>query len=185
MTLLVLGVALWSAAHLFKRFAPGMRAGMGEAGKGVVAVLVVAAVVMMVLGYRGAEFRNLYFPPAWTVHLNNTLMLIAVGLFGAAHSKSRLRAKLRHPMLTGMLSWAIAHLLVNGDLASLLLFGGLGIWAVAEMLIINAREQGYAPWQGGSVAGDIKLAVITLVVFGAIAGIHGWIGPSPFPGGAS
>jgi uncharacterized membrane protein len=184
MTLLVLGVALWSAAHLFKRLAPGARARMGEAGKGVVAVLVVAGVVMMVLGYRGAEVRNIWFPPVWAVHVNNTLMLVAVGLFGAAHSKSRLRAKLRHPMLMGMLVWAIAHLLVNGDLASLILFGGLGLWAVAEMLIINARDKSYAPWQGGSLAGDIRLAVITLVVFGAIAGIHAWIGPSPFPGGA-
>ena len=184
MTLLVLGVALWSAAHLFKRLAPGMRAGMGEAGKGVVAVLVVAGVVMMVLGYRAAEVRDIWYPPFWAVHANNTLMLIAVGLFGAAHSKSRLRAKLRHPMLTGMLSWAIAHLLVNGDLASLILFGGLGLWAVAEMLVINARDKIYTPWQGGSPGGDIRLAVITLVVFGAVAGLHAWIGPWPFPGGA-
>lgn len=184
MTLLVLGVALWSAAHLFERLAPDARARLGEAGKGVVAVLVVAGVVMMVLGYRAAEFRNLWFPPSWAVHVNNTLMLIAVFLFGVSHSKSRLRTRMRHPMLMGMLLWSIAHLLVNGDLASLLLFGGLGLWAVAEMLVINAKDKVYTPWQGGSLAGDVRLAVIALVAFGAIAGIHAWIGPWPFPGGA-
>ena len=59
-------------------------------------------------------------------------MLVAVALIGAGHSKGRARGWLRHPMLTGVVVWAVAHLLVNGDVASLVLFGWLGLWAVGR-----------------------------------------------------
>ena len=114
-------------------------------------------------------------------HLNNLLMLIAVGLLGVGHSKSRLRAKMRHPMLLGVLTWSVAHLLVNGDLSSVLLFGLLGIWAVVEIVVINRAEPLRTSWQGGSIAGDVRLGLITLVVFAVIAAIHTWLGYPPFP----
>ena len=85
-------------------------------------------------------------------------------------------------MLTGMIVWAVAHLLVNGDWASVVLFGTLAIWAVAEMLVINAKEPVYHRFEGGSMGGTVRLCVITLVVFAVIAGIHAWIGYWPFPG---
>ncbi len=80
----------------------------------------------MIVGYRAAPFAAVWTPPAWTVHLNNLLMLVAVAVFGMGMSKGRARAWLRHPMLTAVVIWAVAHLLVNGDLASILMFGGLG-----------------------------------------------------------
>ncbi|WP_172299325.1 NnrU family protein [Pseudoruegeria sp. HB172150] len=185
MILLVLGIALWWAAHLFKRLAPGPRAAMetkmGNGAKGVVALALLISVVLMVIGFRTSDFIDVYYPPSWGIHLNNLLMLIAVVLFGLGNSKSRLRGKMRHPMLTGMLTWAVAHLLVNGDLSSVLLFGLLGVWAIVEMLVINGAERDYSSWEGGSLAGDIRLAVITLVVFALIAGIHTWLGYYPFP----
>ncbi|MDF0602282.1 NnrU family protein [Psychromarinibacter sp. C21-152] len=185
MTLLILGIVLWCAAHLFKRLAPAQRSAladrMGDGAKGVVALVLLIAVILMILGYRWSDFVFVYEPPEWGRHLNNLLMLIAVALFGVGSSKSRLRARMRHPMLLGMLTWAVAHLLVNGDLASLLLFGLLGLWAIAEMIAINRAEPIWTPWQGGSLAGDIRLAVISVVVFGVIAGIHTWLGYYPFP----
>ena len=69
-------------------------------------------------------------------------MLVAVGLFGVGHSKSRVRGWLRNPMLTGVVVWAVAHLLVNGDVASLVLFGWMGLWALADILTIDARDAG-------------------------------------------
>lgn len=186
MTWLLLGLALWVLAHLFKRLAPGARAGLeralGPAAKGLVAAGVLAGLVLMVLGYRAAEFRPVYDPPAWGIHLTNLLMIAAVGLFGLAHSKSRLRARLRHPMLTAVIVWALAHLLVNGDLASLLLFGGLGLWAVISILLINAREPRWTPFAGGSAAGDLRLAAITVAGYAVIAAVHTWLGYWPFPG---
>jgi uncharacterized membrane protein len=115
------------------------------------------------------------------VHLNNLLMLAAVALMGMGRSRGRARAWLRHPMLTGVTVWAVAHLLVNGDRASLVLFGGLGLWAVAAMALINAREPHWTRPEPGPASGDLRLAVITVVAFAAIAGIHTWLGYWPFP----
>jgi uncharacterized membrane protein len=128
--LLVVGIGSWWAGHLFKRVLPGLRQRMGERGKGIAALLIVAGLVSMVIGYRGATLDFVYLPPAWGRHVNNAAMLVAVLLLGMGSSKGRMRAWLRHPMLTGVLVWAVAHLLVNGDRPSLLLFGSMGLWAV-------------------------------------------------------
>ena len=180
---LILGVLIWSFAHYFKRLVPGVRASMGNAGKGVVAVLSIFAIWLMVQGYKSADDVPLWDLGAMGRGINNILMVLAVALVGAGKSKSRLRSKVRHPMLMGPLVWVVAHLLANGDLASVVLFGGLGIWALGQMALINRAEPDYVPWQEGTVQGDIRLAVITVVVFAVIAGIHMWIGPSPFGSG--
>lgn len=181
MAYLILGLLLWTAAHLFKRVAPDLRAGMGTAGKGAVALGVLAGLVLMVVGYRQAEFVNIWFPPAWTVHVNNLMMLGAVFLYGMSATKGRLRGAMRHPQLTAVKVWAVAHLLVNGDLASLILFGGLLGWAVLEVVMINRAETWERP-APGEAKKDILLVVITLGMFAAIAAIHIWLGVWPFPG---
>ena len=182
---LILGLALWVGAHMLKRVAPGARARlqdrMGDASKGLIAAVLVLSVVLMVIGYRAADFVPLWQFPPWAIHVNNLLMLIAVALFGLGQSKSRLRGSLRHPQLTGFALWCVAHLLVNGDLASLVLWGVLLVWALVEMPLINARVAAPPRFEGGSLAGDIRLGVITLVVFAVIVLIHGWLGRWPLP----
>jgi Predicted membrane protein len=184
MSLLILGLLLWGAAHLFKRLAPKARARarMGEKGKGPVALGILAGLVLMVVGFRMTETHDLYALPPYLRHLNNLLMVVAVIFFGLGQSKSRLRGKMRHPMLTGVIVWGVAHLLVNSDTASLVLFGGMIVWAFAEMTLINRAESAPAAYKDGSLAGDIRLVLISLVVFAAIAGIHIWLGYNPFPG---
>jgi len=179
---LIAGVLLWSGSHYFKRLAPDARASLGNAGKGLVAVLNITAIVLMVIGYKAAPFTMLWDFGDWAVRVNNLLMIFAVVLFGAGKSKSRLRGRIRHSALAGLLVWVVAHLLVNGDLASVVLFGGLGLWAIGMMMLINRAEPDYAPWPNGTVKGDIRLAVIAVVVFAVISAIHVWIGPSPFGG---
>ncbi len=178
---LILGLVLWTAAHLFKRVAPDLRAQMGNAGKGLAAVGILAGLVLMIIGYRQAEFVGLWYPPAWTVHLNNLLMLGAVFLYGMSATKGRLRGAMRHPQLTAVKVWAVAHLLVNGDLASLVLFGGLLLWAGAEVAVINRSETWVRP-EPGPAKKDIILVAITLVAFVAMTWIHNWLGVWPFPG---
>ena len=162
MAYLVLGLILWTAAHLFKRVAPGLRARMGTAGKGVVALGVLAGLALMIIGYRQAESVNVWFPPAWTVHVNNLMMLGAVFLYGMSATKGRLRGAMRHPQLTAVKVWAVAHLLVNGDLASLILFGGLLGWAVLEVVVINMSEDWDRP-QPGEAKKDIPAEVKALL----------------------
>lgn len=186
MTLLILGLVLWSAAHLFKSLMPDARAGLaarlGEGpSRGLVALVVVIGIVLMVVGFRQAPVESVWFPPGWTVHVNNLLMLVAVALLGLGHSKSRARPLVRDPMLTGVLLWSVAHLLVNGDVASIVLFGWMGIWALVELAL--SRRQPARPAPAGSLAGDIRFALITLVVFGVIVAIHTWLGYPPFPQG--
>lgn len=183
---LVFGLVLWTLAHFFKRIAPGPRAAlqdrMGDASKGVVALVIIASLALIIIGYRSAEFHPVYEPPAFLRHINNLLMLFAVALFGLGSSKSRFRGTLRHPMLTGAVVWAVAHLLANGDLASVILFGWMLLWAIAEMRLINSSEPDYTPLEAGTAAGDVKLGVITLVIFAAIAWVHSWLGYYPFGG---
>ncbi|AZQ68953.1 hypothetical protein EF888_18560 [Silicimonas algicola] len=184
MTLLILGLLLWAGAHLVKRLAPGARAvlqdKMGDGSKGLIAALILLSVVLMVLGYRSADGAVYWGRTGAMVGINNLLMVVAVALFGVGNSKSRLRGKMRHPMLTGLIVWGVAHLLVNGDVPSFVLFGGLIAWALLEMILVNRAEHEYVPYDGGSFAGDVRLAVITLVVYAVISGIHWWLGYVPF-----
>lgn len=182
MTLLASGLGLWWFGHLFKRLFPDFRERLGAAGKGIAALIILSGIVLMVLGYRSTPFSPVYALPAWSWHVNNLLMLFSVILLGMGSSKGKLRAWLRHPMLTGVLVWAIAHLLVNGDQASIVLFGGLAVWSVVEMVLISAKE---GPWERpepGPISGDIRLLIIGLVLYVVIVGIHTWLGVKPFPG---
>lgn len=180
--LLILGIAIWWGAHLFKRVAPGARAGLGDPGKGIVAVLLVLSIVLMVIGYRGVEFINVWYPPSFMVHINNLLMLIAIYLLSPAAKRGKLIYGMRHPMLTGFKTWAIAHLLVNGDLASIVLFGALLAWAVVEVIVINRSEPGWVkPSQPGTLAKDAMFLVGSVVLLAVIGYIHSWLGVWPFP----
>jgi uncharacterized membrane protein len=181
MAYLILGLILWTAAHLFKRVAPDLRARMGKAGKGLAAVGILAGLVLMVIGYRQAVPVDVWITPAWTKHLNNLMMLGAVFLYGMSATKGRLRGAIRHPQLTAVKVWAVAHLLVNGDLASLVLFGGLLGWAVLEVVLINRAEDWNRP-KPGEAKRDILLVIITLVLFFAMTFVHNWLGVWPFPG---
>lgn len=182
MILLIAGLALWVAAHLFKRLLPSLRARLGAAGKGGVAVASLAATLLMGWGYATADFIQIYDPLPGMGHLNNTLMLVAIYLLGVGHAKGRLSQKIRHPMLLSVVVWAVAHLAVNGDLASVILFGGLGLWALATILVINAQEGAWVPSGVVRARGDWVNIAITLVVYGLIAAIHIWAGHNPFLG---
>ena len=181
MTWLVLGLALWTAAHLFKRVLPAQRAALGNKGKGLVALGVAAGLVLMIVGYRAAPAGEaLWAFSTWAWHLNNTLMLLAVFLLGVGKAPGVVRSRLRHPMLLGVVVWAVAHLMVNGDVPSLVLFGGLGLWALVEMAVINRAEGPWQPPAPGSVARDLRVLAISVVLYAIIAAIHGWLGPVAF-----
>ncbi|WP_333816452.1 NnrU family protein [Tabrizicola sp.] len=188
MTLIVLGLLLWWGAHLWKRMAPASRARWGEPGKGLVTVLLLAGVVLMVIGFRGsewlgidgAEFVELWYPPRFLVHVNNLLMAFAVYLFAASGMKTRITRVIRHPQLTAVKTWAVAHLLVNGDLASVVLFGGMLAWAVVEVILINRAEPRPVPPAPAPLGREIGAAVGAVVVLVAIMLVHNWLGVPPW-----
>ena len=180
MILLILGLILYSGSHLFKRLAPDRRAAMGDAGKGIVALVSLAGIVLMVIGYRMAPYIEVWSPPRFLIHVNNLLMVIAVFLLGIGNMWGVVRTKIRHPMLTAVKVWALAHLLVNGDLASIVLFGGMLGWAVLSVILINKAEGAWVRPEVGPVRNDLIFVAISLLVFGGIAFVHTWLGVSPF-----
>jgi len=180
MTLLILGLALWIAAHLFKRVAPDMRESLGDRGRGLIALILLGSIVLMVMGYRAADYTHLWARMTWSTPVNNTLMIIALYLTSPGPKKGALFHKMRHPMLTGFFVWAVAHLLVNGDLASLILFGGLAIWAILEVVVINRADGPWEPNPKGTIAKDAMFLAISVLLVGLIGYVHTLFGLSPF-----
>ena len=177
---LVIGVGLWAYSHLMKRVTPDLRAGLGDGtGKAVVSALSFLALAAMIYGYRHAESAQLWMPPDFLRHINNLFMLGAVVLLTLGFSRGVLRTKIRHPMLTAVVVWAAAHLMVNGDMASVVLFGGMGVWALVDMTLINRMEPAWVAPQAGPVLNDVIYLVVALAVFGVIVYIHGWLGYPP------
>ena len=139
MTLLIIGLALWILVHWFKRLAPNLRASLGMRARGCCGSFVGG------FGFddywiSGRALHRVWTPPSFLVHVNNLLMVVAVAVFAMSHTKGRLRGRMRHPMLTSVKLWSVAHLLVNGDLASIILFGGMLVWAVGSVIMINRAE---------------------------------------------
>ncbi len=184
MTLLILGVALFAAVHLFPGIAPARKQALwdklGEGGyKGLFSLSVLAALVLIVLGWRSATPQFIYLPVIALKPLGLGLVIVALLLFVVSGRPSRLRRVLRHPQLTGVIVWAGAHLLLNGDSRSLVLFGGLGLWALLEILLINRRD---GVWIKDEVPGwGTELATLgaTAVVVGVLIFVHPWIAGVP------
>ena len=189
MILLILGLLLWTAAHYFKRIAPGARAGltdkMGNGAKGLFAALIVLSIVLIVLGHRANDFIPVWNPPSFMGHINNLLMLLAFYVYGSSAAKGEkvwIATKIRHPQLTAVKIWAVAHLLANGDLSSMILFGGLLAWAVGSVILINRAEGPWTPLPQAPMKREIRLVIISVVLFVVVAAIHIWLGVNPFGG---
>ena len=150
---------------------------MGLPGKGLAAGLILAGLALMIIGYGDAETEVLWELPEWAWHLNNVAMYVAVCLSGLGHAaQGWVATRLRHPMLWGAVVWAAAHLLVNGDTASLVLFGGLGVWAFVQMAAINRVEGSWHPPEPGRPWKDLAICAASLVIYAVVAGVHYWLG---------
>ena len=180
MTRLILGLLLWCQAHFFTRLAPAGHAALRDRSEKIVAVLIVISVVVIIFGYRMADFTLIWTPPAFLIGINNLLMLAAFFLIGMAATKGRLKGWMRHPMLLAVKVWALAHLMVNGDLAFIVLFGGMLVWAVVPVILVNRSEPVYVRPALGPTSKDILLVVISVVSFVIVALIHLALGVNTF-----
>ena len=180
MTLLIVGLVIWWGAHLFKRMAPEKRDLLGEKGRGAVSIALVASIVLMVIGYRTADTIDVWYPPAFMTHLNNALMVLAFYFFAASGMKTAITRKIRHPQLTGFKTWAVAHLLVNGDVASILLFGGLLAWAVVSVIVINKAQPEWTRPLPVAASKELMAVAGAVLVTGLVMIVHNWLGVQPW-----
>ncbi len=184
---LVLGVVLWCAVHLLPSigatFKTALVERLGAKGyRGVFSLFVALSLAMIVIGWRTAGPNPVYIPPEGAEHLTRVLMLLAFILAGAAQYPSRIRRLIRHPQLTSVIVWAVAHLISNGDSRSLVLFGGLGLWALLEIPLINARQGAWVKPDAPPLWKEVRGIIISLVVLAVILILHPYFaGVSPLP----
>lgn len=181
MILLTLGVVLFTLIHLYPCFAAPHRARLrerlGESRyKGLFSLLVFVAIGCILAGWRSASPMPLYFPPVWGPAVVMGVMPFALILLCAGQGANHFRRYLVHPQLIGTLLWAGAHLTVNSEARSLVLFGGIGLWALVSIVWISVRDwqrkpRSAASWQGTGISVGMGLAATALLIFWG----HGWL----------
>ncbi len=182
MLVLILGLVIFLGIHSVRIAAPGFRDRQVEAGgigrwKGIYSLVALVGLVLIVWGYSMARWTApvLYEPPVFMRHINLVLMWVAfVGLASSQLPAGRIKAAVRHPMLLAVKIWAFGHLLANGDLASLLLFGAFLAWAVVDRIAVKRRgDLGPAP---GPVQWDVvALAIGSLFWALFVWRLHFWL----------
>ena len=191
MTALILGLVIFLGVHSVRVVAEdwrtGVRARIGEnAYKGLYTLLSLAGFALIVWGYGQARQQPvlLWLPPLWTRHLAALLTLPAFVLLVAAYvPDNSLKSRLRHPMVLGIKLWAAAHLLANGNLADVLLFGGFLVWAALSFRAARARDRAASAVAApGRLAPTLVAVAVGLVAWAGFAfWAHGaWIGVRPF-----
>ncbi len=180
MAYLALGLLIWIATHLFPSLLPRQRQALidrlGLAYQGLFALVILGGLGLMIYGWRAAEPILLYAPSPGFRPL--AIGLIAVGfiLMAAANfPRTRVKRMLRHPQLTGVLLWALAHLLLNGDSRSLLLFAGLALWCGISMFTISRRDGPWVRPEPGPWWHEIAIVVAGLAVAALAAYFHAYL----------
>lgn len=172
MTTLILGLILFLGVHSISiindPWRDRMAARLGEIPwKGVYSVIAIIGLVLIIQGYGAARYDPvvLYTPPTWLRHLAFLLLLPVFPLLLAAYLPGRIKSAVKHPMVLAVKLWAVAHLLANGMLADLLLFGGFLAWSVAERISLKHRTARPVPGAPESNRNDIIAVAGGLLIY--------------------
>jgi len=176
LAILVLGLVVFLGPHVFvtRRDARArLIARIGE-GRYKIAFSVISAVGLVLIGYGFARYRanewiNVWDPPVWTRHLALQLNWLAIVCVVAAYIRGSIARVLKHPMLVGVKLWAVAHLLANGDLGSIILFGSILAWAVYDRISLKRRtDPGAPPIPTGGWPRDVAAIIVGTLVYLAL-----------------
>ena len=191
MTFLILGLVIFLGVHSLRMVADGWRtqtrARLGErAFKGVYSVISLLGFALLVWGFGQARQQpvQLWSPPTFMRHLALLLTLVSFVLLAAAYVPGNsIKARVHHPMVLGVKVWAFAHLLANGNLAHVVLFGAFLAWAVWNFIASRKRDRAqgvqYPPGTVGATAVTVVVGVAAWLIFALV--LHGWlIGVRPF-----
>jgi uncharacterized membrane protein len=176
MGILVVGLVLFIGAHVFVTFRAQRDAVVARIGewpyKGVMALVSAAGIILIGYGfgqYRATGWIDVWYPPRWTFYITQILMWPASICVVAAYSRGNIWRKLKHPMLVGVKTWAVAHLISNGDLGSIVLFGSILAWAVYDRITLKRRtDPGAPPIPVGGHRNDTIALVIGTILYLAL-----------------
>ncbi|KVN70952.1 NnrU family protein [Burkholderia ubonensis] len=191
MLVLILGLVVFLGVHSIRIVADGWRsatiARIGERGwKGGYAIASIVGFVLIVWGYglARADASFLWAPPAGVRHLTGVLTALAFVLIAAAYVPgNRIKGLVGHPMLAGVMVWAVAHLLANGTLHAVVLFGAFFAWSLVDFLASRARDRrDGVRYPAGNTSRNVVTLAVGLVAWAVFAlFLHGWlIGVRPF-----
>ena len=191
MSLLILGLIVFLGGHSVRTFADSWRtrlvARIGKGPwKGLYSLVSIAGFVLLIWGYGRARAATivLWQPPPWTHYLAAIFTLIAFVLVVAAYVRgTRIKSALHHPMILGVKSWAFGHLLANGTLADVVLFGAFLVWAVVDFAASRRRDRAAGTvYPAGTAGRDVIAVAIGLAAWAIFAFyLHErWIGVRPF-----
>jgi uncharacterized membrane protein len=174
---LILGLILFLGVHTLttqRKLRAQVIAATGEAGYKIgytLASFVGLALIIWGFGvYRATGWINVWNPPTALRHIAVALMLPAVIMVVASYIRGRIYTTLKHPMLAGIKLWAVAHLLANGDLGSILLFGSFLAWAVFDRISLKHRtDAGAPPIPVGGPGNDLIAIAVGIVAYLALA----------------
>lgn len=177
MTMLVLGIILFCLIHLFPAMLPSaknsLQQKLGESPyRALFSVLIIGSLVAIVVGWKSATPTVVYQPPLPPNPLSTLLILLGLVLFFASQTNGNIKRFVRHPQMSGTILWGVAHLLVNGDSRSVALFGGLTLWAILEILLINRRDGAWQKPGPAAVKFDLIPLLVGAVVFAAVMHFH-------------
>jgi uncharacterized membrane protein len=188
MTLFITGLVLFLGVHSISivnaSWRDGAVARMGMASwQAVYSLASLAGFVLLVYGYGMARQHSvvLYVPPVWLHHLALLLLIFVFPLLFATYLPGRIKAATKHPMLVATKTWALAHLLANGSLVDVILFGAFLAWAVADRISLKRRAPVPVPGAPSGKFNDVIAVLLGLGLYAAfLFGVHTWlIGVSP------
>ena len=174
---LVLGLIVFIAPHVFVTRRDARANLIAQVGEGpykiafsILSVLGIALIAYGFAWYRAAEWINVWSPPVWTRHLALVLVWPAIIMIVAAYIPGNIKRVLKHPMLAGVKLWALAHLLANGDLGSIILFGSILAWAVYDRISLKRRtDAGAPPIPVGGWPRDVAAIIVGTLLYLVLA----------------
>ena len=177
LSVMILGLVLFYAAHIFTTKREARAQAIAKLGEGTYKILYslvsLAGLVLIIWGfanYRATGVIGIWAPPTAFKHITLALMLPAVVLVVASYIRGRIFVTLKHPMLAGIMLWAAGHLLANGDLGAIILFGSFLIWAVYDRISMRWRtDSGAPPIPVGGITNDVIAVAVGVVAYLALA----------------
>lgn len=175
LAILILGLVIFVANHVFTVFRGTRAALIARLGKriyyplyGVISLVGVAVIVWGFADYRSGEWVQIWSPPVFMHHITVGLMLIVCILLVATFIPSHIKARTKYPLLAAVVVWAFAHLLANGDLGGIVMFGTLFVWAVYARIAAEYRTDVVLPAVPKTWRGDMLTVIVGVGLYLAL-----------------